>query len=67
MTTITRRALAGAGLLVTAVAALLAGCGQRGDLYLPTPQKSAVPAANAPCTEPASTDAKTTGPRCSKD
>jgi predicted small lipoprotein YifL len=41
MTTRRLRTIARPTLLVTA--ALLAGCGQRGDLYLPTPQKTAVP------------------------
>jgi len=54
-----------AGLVVLAAALALTACGQRGELYLPSPQKSAVPP--APCTEPATSDANTPGPRCSKD
>lgn len=48
-------------LLVTAAAMLLAGCGQRGDLSLPTPQKTAVPptaARSADCSQQGNDAAK---------
>jgi predicted small lipoprotein YifL len=47
-------------------ALMLAGCGQRGDLYLPTPQKSSVPAATAPCTETATSGTTVSAPPCPK-
>jgi predicted small lipoprotein YifL len=48
-------------LLLAAALALLAGCGQKGDLYLPPPPRAAAPpAAPAPAATPAPPAAPTT-------
>jgi predicted small lipoprotein YifL len=50
-----------------ACAALVAGCGQKGPLYLPDPQRAQVPAATPAATPAAPADASATGGTTASD